>query len=186
MTNLRILFQRKKMAALLTDLYLANSSKSYRNKQNERNIDYTHLVYEKHGIDSGQFRRSNFYYTTKIDDYEKIYLEVEKNIKTLNTNFKAIKKVKDSIRRDSIQKIRFKKDSILKIAVLKDSILLDVINKQQKDTTLRYDLKKVKSLRRTLNMDSLRKAHPIKNTDSIRTNVDSLQTLAIEENKKTN
>tara|TARA_B100000809_G_scaffold22902_1_gene20048 strand:- start:13416 stop:14027 length:612 start_codon:yes stop_codon:yes gene_type:complete len=170
------LIPKEKMVELITDLYLTNSAKSYRNNLKERNIDYTFLVYEKHGIDSTRFKRSNFYYTTKIDDYEDIYLEVEKNIKALNTNFKAIKKERDSIKNDSIKTIRFVKDSILKVAILKDSVLLDIINMQMKDSTQRYDLKKVKRLRRTLNMDSLRKAHPFKEIDTISAKLDSLQT----------
>ena len=173
------LIPKEQMVALLTDLYLAHSAKPYRNTLNERNIDYTFLVYEKYGIDSARFKSSNFYYTTKIDDYEKIYQEVEKNISTLNTNFKAIKKVKDSIRRDSIQKIRFTKDSIQKIEIRKDSLVLDIINQKMKDSTNWYDLKKVKSLRRTLNMDSLRRAHPLKEADTIPSEIDSLQENAV-------
>jgi hypothetical protein len=180
------LIPKDKMVELLTDLYLTSSSKPYKNELNERNIDYTFLVYEKHGIDSARFRRSNFYYTTKIDEYEKIYFEVEKNINALNTEFKGIKKEKDAIRRDSIEKVRFTKDSILKSAILKDSIFLDIINKQLKDSTQRYNLKRVKRLRRTLNMDSLRKAYPIENSDTTNIKVDSLKNKIIKDTLKTN
>ena len=64
------------MVLLLSDLYLATASKMYKNKLKERNIDYTFLVYEKYRVDTARFRRSNFYYTTKIDEYEKIYKRV--------------------------------------------------------------------------------------------------------------
>lgn len=124
------LIPKEKMAELLTDLYLASSSKSYRNKLDERNIDYTFLIYEKYGIDSTRFRKSNFYYTTRIDEYEKIYFEVEKNIRALNENFKAIKKIKDSIKIDSFQRVRRKKDSIKKAkkkGVLQDSLSSNII-----------------------------------------------------------
>jgi len=115
------------MVLLLTDLYIATASKMYKNKLKERNIDYTFLVYQKYKIDSARFRRSNFYYTTKIDDYEKIYKEVEDNLTVLNTKFKNLKKISDSIRRDSLSKIRLQRDSLKKItkkkAKLKDSIM---------------------------------------------------------------
>ena len=94
------------MVLLLSDLYLATASKMYKNKLKERNIDYTFLVYEKYRVDTARFRRSNFYYTTKIDEYEKIYKRVEAKLKALNTDFKVIKKSGDSIRRDSILKAK--------------------------------------------------------------------------------
>lgn len=106
------LISKDSMVLLLSDLYLANSSKVYKNKFKERNIDYTYLVFEKYGIDSARFKRSNFYYTTKIDDYEKIYKEVEAKLKGLNDNFKGLKKIKDSIKRDSLRIIKHKRDSI--------------------------------------------------------------------------
>lgn len=111
------LITKEEMVLLLTDLYIATAAKSYPNKQNKRNIDYTFTVFEKYGIDSARFKRSNFYYTTKIDEYEKIYLEVQANIKALNEQQKALIKVRDSIKRDSIRIVREAKklkDSILK------------------------------------------------------------------------
>ena len=58
------------MADILTDLYLAEGTRSIQNKELERSVDYMPLVYEKYKIDSVRFAESNFYYTTKIDDYE--------------------------------------------------------------------------------------------------------------------
>lgn len=110
------LIAKDSMAILLADLYLATASKPYNNKFDKRNIDYTFLVFEKYGIDSARFKRSNFYYTTKIDEYEKIYKVVEKKLESLNTNFKTIKKIKDSTRRDSIKRARVKRDSIKNIS----------------------------------------------------------------------
>lgn len=174
------LISKEKMVELLTDLYVANASRMYKNNNNDRNIDYTFLVYEKYGIDSAQFKRSNYYYTTKIDEYESIYLEVEKNISALNTDFKAIKKEKDSIRKDSLKQVRFIKDSIRNVAILKDSVLLSIVNKHIKDSTRRYDLTKVRRLRHNLNMDSLRKAYPVKKLDTFNTKIDSVKTKIIE------
>ena len=173
------LIPKEEMVDLLTDIYLTAASKPYRNKLGERNIDYTFLVYEKYGIDSARFKASNHYYSTKIDEYEKIYLEVEKNLKTLNTKYKTIRKIKDSIKKDSLKRVRFVKDSVLKSNITKDSILLAIINENIEDPNKKYDLKKVKTLRRTLNIDSLKKVFDIKETDSISEILDSLQTKTL-------
>lgn len=114
------LIPKDSMVLLISDLYLASSSKVYKNKFKERNIDYTFLVFEKYGIDSSRFKSSNHYYTTKIDDYEKIYKEVEQKLKGLNNQYKTIKKKKDSIKTDSVIRLRFVKDSIKKAK--KDSL----------------------------------------------------------------
>ena len=100
------LISEEEMVLLLTDLYIATAAKSYANKQDDKNIDYTFIVFEKYGIDSARFKRSNFYYTTKIDDYDKIYLQVQANIKTLKEKQTALIKVRDSIKRDSQRDIR--------------------------------------------------------------------------------
>ncbi len=106
------LIPKDSMVLLLSDIYLASASKVYRNKFDERNIDYTFLVYEKYGIDSTRFRKSNYYYTTKIDEYEKIYKEVEVKLENLNKDYKKTKKVSDSISKDSISTAKILKDSI--------------------------------------------------------------------------
>lgn len=136
------LISKEKMVNLLTDLYLATAAKNIQNIHSERNIDYTFLVFEKYGVDTTQFKRSNFYYTTKIDDYEDIFKEVQKRIKDANNVYKNIKKVKDSTRRDSVKRIRdsikflkrridsIKKDSIRKI----HGTSLDTINLKNPET----------------------------------------------------
>jgi len=130
------LIGKEEMVNLLTDMYIATAAKSSKNIHKDRNIDYTHLVFEKYGIDTGRFRRSNFYYTTKIDEYEAIYKEVETNIKSLNDSYKFIKKEKDSIRKDSFATVRKIKDSIAKAKLALDSITMDSIRivRKKKDS----------------------------------------------------
>lgn len=144
------------MVDLLTDLTIATTAKNEKNIYGKRNVDYTQLVFEKYGIDTARFKKSNFYYTSRIDDYQAIYLEVEKRIKRQNSLFKDLRKEKDSLKNDRIRKIRLRKDSIRKLAFVKDSLVLDALNKKIKDSTMRYDLKQINFLRKTLNMDSLR------------------------------
>jgi len=94
------------MVNLLTDLYVSAAAKPFKNFQKKRNVNYSHLIFEKYGIDSARFRRSNFYYTTKIDEYESIYKKVEMNLEKLNKSYKLLKKEKDSLRKDSISKVK--------------------------------------------------------------------------------
>jgi hypothetical protein len=150
------LIEKELMVDLLTDLTIATTAKNEKNIYGKRNVDYTQLVFEKYGIDTARFKKSNFYYTSRIDDYQAIYLEVEKRIKRQNSLFKDLRKEKDSLKNDRIRKIRLRKDSIRKLAFVKDSLVLDALNKKIKDSTMRYDLKQINFLRKTLNMDSLR------------------------------
>jgi arsenate reductase-like glutaredoxin family protein len=108
------LIEKEKMIDLLTDLYLATAAKTAKNLQKERNVDYTQLVFEKHGIDSARFKRSNFYYTAKIDVYEAIFKEVKSRIASKNDTFKSLKKKRDSLKNDSIRKVIIKRDSLRK------------------------------------------------------------------------
>ena len=67
------LISKEKMIELWTDIYIARGAKHIKTKDLRKNINYTPLVLKKHQIDSLQFRESNLYYTSKIDEYEKIF-----------------------------------------------------------------------------------------------------------------
>lgn len=92
------LLSKKVMADILTDMYLAEGARSVQNKELERLVDYMPLVYEKYKIDSIQFAESNFYYTTKIDDYEKILKTVDDRLKEMKRKYEEISKKEDSIK----------------------------------------------------------------------------------------
>ncbi|MBS3993496.1 MAG: DUF4296 domain-containing protein [Bacteroidetes bacterium] len=99
------------MADILTDMYIAEGARSVNNKNLERLVDYMPLVYEKHQIDSVQFAESNFYYNTRIDDYEAIYKMVDQRLKNLHTKYDTIIKKADSINRSKLYRKRLPKDS---------------------------------------------------------------------------
>lgn len=69
------------MIEIWTDIYIARGARHIKTKDLRKNINYIPLVFKKYQIDSLQFRESNLYYTSKIDDYEKMFLEVEKRLK---------------------------------------------------------------------------------------------------------
>ena len=65
------------MVLLLTDLYIAKSAFHEKNTNNERKINYVPLVYNKYLIDSTRFSSSNYYYTSKLEEYNLIFKEVK-------------------------------------------------------------------------------------------------------------
>lgn len=103
------LIPRDSMVILLQEMMVASSAKFVNNVNSERDINYMSYVYQKYNIDSARFNRSNTYYISTIDEYVKLFQEVKDSLEKKSNYFKQIKKVKDSLRRDSIIKIR-KKD----------------------------------------------------------------------------
>lgn len=93
------LLSKKEMVNILTDMYLAEGARSVQNKDAEKLVDYMPLVYEKYKIDSVRFAESNFYYNTRIDDYEEILKTVDQRLKDMKIKYEAIAKKEDSIRR---------------------------------------------------------------------------------------
>lgn len=111
------LIPKDTMRLLIQEMMIASSAKFVTNKKLETKIEYMQLVYDQFKIDSTRFQTSNLYYMSKIDDYQKIFEEalnaLEKEKKVLDD---LITK-QDSIRKDSIDKIKSPK-----IKVSKDSI----------------------------------------------------------------
>jgi len=95
------LISKDLMVDLLVDMQLALGAKTIKNKDGNRKVEYMHLVYEKYGIDSAQFSKSNFYYTTNIDDYNKILKKVKKRLGEMKKKFEFEQVLKDSLDRAS-------------------------------------------------------------------------------------
>ena len=64
------LIPEDQMVDLLTDLFIAINAETTKNFQLERNVNYYPLIFEKYNIDSTRFKESNFYYTSRVDDYD--------------------------------------------------------------------------------------------------------------------
>ena len=94
------------MVILIQEMMIASSAKFVNNIDSERDIHYMAFVYEKYKIDSSRFNRSNTYYISTIDEYIKLFREVKDSLEKKSNSFKRLKKRKDSIRRDSIIKLR--------------------------------------------------------------------------------
>jgi hypothetical protein len=93
------LIPKEQMVELLTEMMLATGAEGIRNAEGDRNIDYFPLVFAKYGIDSARFKRSNFYYTSRIDDYEEILSRVDARLKELRIEFDRERMRADSMMR---------------------------------------------------------------------------------------
>lgn len=102
------LIPKDTMSLLLQEMMIATSAKFIKNKNSEKNINYMPLVYNKFKIDSTRFDKSNYYYMSKIDLYQKILEDAVENIEARNTVYKDLKTKLDSIRKDSLDRIRDK------------------------------------------------------------------------------
>lgn len=105
------LIPKAQMVDLLTDMYLANAAKNVKTITLERNLDYMPLIYEKYGIDSLRFQKSNLYYMSRIDDHEAIYKKVENRLQEMLDTTQAEKKLKDSLKREEKKKKKILKKS---------------------------------------------------------------------------
>jgi len=100
------LIPKDQMVDLLTDLYLAIGGEHIKNINLQRNVNYFPVIFEKYQIDSTQFKESNYYYTSRVDDYDEILAKVEKRLKTLKEKYDGERKKRDSLKIDSLKKER--------------------------------------------------------------------------------
>lgn len=145
-----------KMEDLLTDMFIASGAKRTTNVLGKRNINYYPAIFKKYKIDSAQFKRSNYYYTSKIDAYDVILMEVEKRLKYKRDSISSILHIQDSLKniitknktllRQDKQKLLaydaiFKKvnkfnDSILKVRDSLANYLCPLLKIKQEETTI--------------------------------------------------
>jgi len=96
------LLTKDEMVNILTDILIANGATRYNNIDMERDVNYFPLVYDKHKIDSTQFKNSSRYYASKIDDYDEILIQVQKNLNDLKEIYEKELLEKDSLLRNKI------------------------------------------------------------------------------------
>lgn len=100
------LIPKDSMSILMEEMMIASSSKFIKNKFQENDVNYMALVYEKFKIDSVRFQNSNLYYMSKIDEYQKILETATNSLEAKKELFAKQKTRLDSIRKDSIKKIK--------------------------------------------------------------------------------
>ena len=119
------LISKKQMVDLLTDMLIASGAENIKNEDLERNVNYFPLVFEKYGIDSTRFKESNFYYTSRIDDYEEILKNVEERLKAQKKVLDKQIELKDSLKRDSLKNLRENFKKVPKKSGKMDSLKMD-------------------------------------------------------------
>ena len=106
------LIPRDSMVLLIKEMFIASNAKSIKNIALQRRISYIPLIFKKYALDSTRFKSSNFYYTSKNDQYKAMLQEVLDELKKEQTKYSLIKKERDSIIKDSIAtRIRLQKRS---------------------------------------------------------------------------
>ena len=90
------LISQEQMVDLLVDMQLAIGAKSVKNIEEKRS-NYMPLIYKKYNVDSARFARSNFYYSTTIDDYTRILQAVSIRLDTLKKIHENLLRESDSI-----------------------------------------------------------------------------------------
>ncbi|AMC11227.1 hypothetical protein Lupro_08145 [Lutibacter profundi] len=120
------LIPKEEMVDLLTDIFIANGAMSVKNTNLKRNVNYFPFVFEKYKIDTTRFKESNYYYTSRIDDYDYILGKVDKRLKALKHQYENDLKIRDSIK-------RIEKDSLRKVTSPKKNKQHEIIKRLQKN-----------------------------------------------------
>lgn len=130
------LIAEDKMVEVLTEISIMTSARNFNKRKFEATgIEPQEYIYEKFGIDSLQFERSNAFYAENYTEYEDIYLRVKENLQGMKVKLDSIRdverKINDSILAadgglDSLQidSLRLENDSLeLEQEVLIDSLI---------------------------------------------------------------
>jgi len=109
------LIPKDQMIELWTGILIANNAKAVKNGKNQKKINYLPFIYQKYKIDSTRFMKSNIYYTSKIEEYEKMFQEVELQLRDIKKRYDPLSAdidptlpvwKRDSIRRSNMEKKR--------------------------------------------------------------------------------
>ena len=110
------LISKEKMVEMLYELSLINAAKGTNPKiLEENNIEPTQFLFEKHGVDSLQFVKSDIYYASIPAEYQSIYESVSAKLEKNKDEIEEERKRKnDSISELSKQKTDKKTDKSTK------------------------------------------------------------------------
>ena len=97
------LIGKEQMIQIWTDIYIATAASSHKTISLEKNKNYMPMVLKKHKIDSIQFSDSNLYYTSRIDEYEKMFEEVQKRLKEIKESYDPDTELDSILRRNREQ-----------------------------------------------------------------------------------
>ncbi len=84
------LIPKEQMVELWVDIMIADGASNVKNKDAQRKINYMRFIYQKYQIDSVRFMKSNIYYTSKVEEYEKMFEDVSSKLKKIKENYAPI------------------------------------------------------------------------------------------------
>lgn len=125
------LIPKDSMSLLIQEMYIASSAKFIKNKSQQNKINYMPFVYEVYNIDSSRFQNSNYYYMSKIDEYEVILTDAKTNLEKRKKNLNGLKAKLDSVRKDSLKKLKKPKLMLLD-SFKKPKVFLDTLKAKLK------------------------------------------------------
>jgi hypothetical protein len=92
------LIPKEKMINILKDITILNSARSTSvTVLHDYKIEPTTFVFSKYGVDSLQFVASDKYYASLPNEYEAMYLEIEKQLDYEKEQMSEAKRIKDSL-----------------------------------------------------------------------------------------
>ncbi len=92
------LIPKDKMINILKDITILNSARGTSvTVLHDYKIEPTTFVFSKYGVDSLQFVTSDTYYASLPNEYEAMYVEIEKQLDTEKVEMSEAKKIKDSL-----------------------------------------------------------------------------------------
>ena len=125
------LIPKDSMSLLIQEMYIASSAKFIKNKNQQNKINYMPFVNEIFNIDSSRFQNSNYYYMSKIDEYEEILTDAKTNLEKRKQTLNELKAKLDSVRKDSLTKLKKPKLMLLD-SFKKPKVFLDTLKSKLK------------------------------------------------------
>ena len=115
------LIPKDKMINILKDITILNSARSTSvTVLHDYKIEPTTFVFSKYGVDSLQFVTSDKYYASLPNEYEAMYVEIEKQLDNEKEQMSEAKRIKDSL--GFRKKIKEKPNKKNKLKKSKDSL----------------------------------------------------------------
>lgn len=128
------LIPEDKMVEILIDVHLFNAAKNVnRLPLQQTGMTPSQFIYEKHNIDSLQFEKSNAYYGSDINTYERIHSRVKAFLDNKKTEIDTLI-AREKRRQDSI---KFAQDSIKLEKIFKETdepAVLQMVKPVKSDT----------------------------------------------------
>jgi hypothetical protein len=126
------LIPEDKMVEVLIDVHLFNAAKNVnRLPLQQTGMSPHEFIYDRHNIDSIQFEKSNAYYGTDINAYERIHLRVKKFLDNKKTEIDTLI-AREKRRQDSIK-------------IVEDSLRLKKIFRESEEPAVLQMVKPVKT-----------------------------------------